>query len=91
MNQKADVICQHTAEGEIIPIKIRFADEDGLFHTYMIRGYRIISKNGEKLLPNEVVTKNHIWTFECKIAVFEKEVMIRLFYNAFENSWKIMK
>ena len=91
MNRKADVICQHTSDGEIIPIKIRFADEDGEFHTYAIRAYRIVTKNGDILLPNEVTAKSHIWIFECRIVVFEKEISVRLFYNAHENMWKIVK
>ena len=30
--QKIDVICQHTKEGNIIPLRIRLVDEDGMFY-----------------------------------------------------------
>lgn len=29
-NQFADVICQHKADGTIIPLRIRIKDEDGI-------------------------------------------------------------
>ena len=36
MNDKIDLICQHTADGKVISIKIRLCDEDGEF--YINRG-----------------------------------------------------
>ena len=38
--QKIDVICQHTKEGDIIPLRIRLVDEDGMLQTYNIKSYK---------------------------------------------------
>ena len=40
MRRKADVICQHTIDARIIPLKIRIQDEDGEMQTYSVKGYR---------------------------------------------------
>lgn len=85
----ADVICQHTRDGTIIPIKIRLQDEDGEFQTYSIQAYKDLTHYGNYVMPNGVTTSNHMWRFECKIIVFGVEKRIRLFYNAFDNKWKV--
>ena len=69
--KQVDVICQHTKEGRIIPIKIRVSDEDGELQTYHVRQFRERSIGGEKYrMPNEVWTSNYLRRFECKIIIF---------------------
>ena len=41
--RKVDVICQHSSDGNIMPLKIRFEDEDGQWQTYIIKEYKDIS------------------------------------------------
>ena len=85
-NRPTEVICQHKFNGMIIPIKIRFTDDDGEYHDYMIKGYRdrtTYSKNQSGHLH----AVNDIWTFECKIQVFGDMRIISLLYNARINSW----
>lgn len=66
-----DVICLHTKEGKIIPIKIRVSDEDGELQTYHVRQFRERSIGGEKYrMPNEVWASNYLRRFECKIIIF---------------------
>ncbi len=86
-----DVICQHKSDHTIIPLKIRLKDDDGEFQTYMIRAYRDLTTYGRYSMPNGFLcATNHIYTFECKIAVFDRERVIRLMYNASDNEWKIL-
>ena len=43
MGKAVDVICQHSADGTIIPIRVRVKDEDGEYHAYTIKGYKDIA------------------------------------------------
>ena len=88
-NHKVDVICQHNRDGSIIPIKIRVIDEDGEFQTYMIRGYRQLNFREEDVCSVDSI-KKHIWRFECKISVFDKEKIITVLYNSYENLWRLV-
>ena len=87
----ADVICQHKTDGTIIPLKIRIADEDGEYQIFNIKSYKVLSDHKEHTLPNGVsaTLSNHLWQFECKICVFNMIKRIYLFYNSYENLWKV--
>lgn len=86
---RIDVICQHTREGKIIPMKIRVKDEDGEFQTFVIQGYKDKNTYGEYTLGNEIrVTRCNIYNFECKIHVFGIEKIITISYYAAENVWR---
>lgn len=86
----ADVICQHNKDGTIIPLKIRIKDDDGESQTYSIKSYKDLSTNGDFVLPNGVnVSRRHLWSFECKIQVFDLLKRIRLFYNAADGCWRV--
>lgn len=85
----ADVIVEHTKDGTIIPIKIRLRDEDGATQTYVVKGYKDLTHYGAVVLPSGINTSTHIWQFECKINVFDREKKIRLFYNMNDNIWKV--
>lgn len=87
-NNSIDVICQHTRDGNIIPMRIRLVDEDGEYQTYSIKAYKDITNHGSYTMPNGVPSTSHTWTFDCKIQVFNQIKMIRIFYNTYENKWK---
>ena len=84
-----DVICQHKADGSIIPLRIRLQDEDGAYQIYQVKGYKELGSNGDYVMPNGICASNHIWRFECKIAVFGREKIVTLFYNAYDSRWKL--
>ena len=46
VDKRIDLICQHTMEGKIIPLKLRFQDEDGELQEYSVKGYRDTSEFG---------------------------------------------
>lgn len=87
--RKVDVICQHKSDGSIIPMKVRIQDDDGEFQVYLIKSYKTLTQPGDCILPSGVTTTTHTWQFECKISVFDVEKRIKLFYNAYENYWKV--
>ena len=72
----ADVICQHKTDGTIIPLKIRIAGEDGEYQIFNIKSYKVLSDHKEHTLPNGVSA-----TLMIK--------RIHLFYNSYENLWKV--
>ncbi|MCR5627584.1 MAG: hypothetical protein K6F99_09700 [Lachnospiraceae bacterium] len=89
-DQKLDVICQNTRDGEIIPIKIRLCDEDGMFQTYVIKGYKSLADNGDFTMPNSIVSTSTIFPFECKINTFGQDRNIRIYYNSKDKIWRLV-
>ena len=88
-NNKIDVMCTHTMDGKIIPMKIRLKDEDGMYQTFAVRAYRDLSVSGNYTLGNEVVvTGVDIYAFEVKILVFGVEKTMRITYHKRENVWR---
>lgn len=86
----ADVICQHNRDGRIIPLKIRLRDDDGEYQTYLIQAYKDLTTYSSYNTPDKSNVFNHIWRFECKINVFNNIRIIKLSYNALENTWRIL-
>lgn len=84
-----DVICQHTRTGDIIPLRIRLIDEDGIYQTFVIKAYRDISLHGDHTLPNNVNTHQYNWVFECRIQVFDRSKYLKIIYNAYDNKWRL--
>ena len=89
-DNRIDVICQHNRGRTIMPIKIRLTDEYGELQTYMILAYKDLSAQKDYTLPNGILVRGHIRTFECRISVFGTERLIRIAYNADDNIWRIV-
>lgn len=81
VEKAVDVICQHSRDGSIIPIKVRFEDEDGVTQEYKIKSY--------KDKPETTLSSKSIFPFDCKIVCFENVRTIRLTYFAYERVWKM--
>lgn len=62
--RKVDVICQHSSDGNIMPLKIRFEDEDGQWQTYIIKEYKDISHQGTRTLPDGMFITDNTIAFE---------------------------
>lgn len=86
-----DVICQMNKEGKVIPLRIRFQDEDGQYQTYMIKSYMQINQGSNVTVSDDVVLPMQHKLFDCKIAVWGQLRTIRLFYNCTDSKWKIIK
>ena len=90
VDNTVDMICQHTKEGTIIPLKIRLIDEDGERQQYNIRRYRILSHEGKVILPSEVGVTTCTLRYECVISVFGQEKMLQMLYNIGSRTWRII-
>lgn len=84
-----DVICQHTKTGDIIPMRVRVTDEDGIYQAYNIKQYRMVDKNCAYTTPDGIYVYNKIMLFECTIIVFGQNKSIRLYYDLENGIWKI--
>ena len=84
-----DVICQHCCNGEIIPLRIRIA-EDGELHSYTIKGYKNVSVDGAFTTPDNVYVTSNTVVFECIIEVFGHQKAIRLYYNKRNSEWRVV-
>ncbi len=84
-----DVICQHSIDGTIIPLRIRIVDEDGLRQAFSIKEYRDLSHQGTRTMPDGVYVTDNTLVFECKIVVIDRERIVRLYYNPREIVWKM--
>ncbi len=85
-----DVICQHSRDGTVIPLKIRLQDEEGQFQSFRIRSFRRMAPKGAFAASGGVYVTNEIQIFECRILVFGKEREIRLYYDVGKGSWRIL-
>ena len=45
--QPVDVICQHNSDHKIIPLRIRFKNDDGMNEVLTIKGYKDFSHAGK--------------------------------------------
>ena len=84
-----DVICQHSRDGSLIPIRVRVVDEEGEFQSYTIKGYKDISHQGTRTMPDGIYVSNNTYIFECQITVFGRPKMIRLYYEPGHTIWRM--
>ena len=82
-----DLICCHGTKGEVTPIRIRVRDEDGQYQAYSIQEYRDLSHQGARQMPDGVYVSDNTLVFECKINVFGKEKLVRVYSNNPYLSW----
>ncbi|MCR4781276.1 MAG: hypothetical protein K5851_00810 [Lachnospiraceae bacterium] len=84
-----DVICEHKADGTIIPLKFRLLNEDGEYDKYKISGYRQISAPGAYTTPDGIMASSHTYIFECFVVVLNTKRYVRLYYEANWGKWKL--
>ena len=84
-----DLICQHSADGTIIPLRVRFNDEDGESQTFNIKDYEDLSHQGTRTMPDGVFVTNNTIVFQCKIIVFNAVRVINLYLDKDDMIWKM--
>lgn len=90
MEKTIEVICQHKTDGTILPIKIKFADEDGEYQQYRIVSFRECTPGEASFtMPNAVSATRILRRFDCKIHVFSKEKSVVLLYNTTTGKWDL--
>ncbi len=85
--QKIDVICQFSKDGAIIPMRIRITDEDGANQEYTIKGYRDVTGDGAREMPDGVYVTGETSVFECNILSFGMKRTVRLYYKPNDKIW----
>ncbi len=86
-----DMICQHRADGTIVPLKIRMLDDDGAYQEYRIHAYKDLTYKGNPLNAPDSgkVHTSGIYPFECRIECFGNIRTLKVFYNSYEHTWKL--
>ena len=84
-----DAICQHSRDGDIIPIKIRLQDEDGVYQEYKIQRFRPLDVKAEQRTADGVYVSAMVQVYECRIIVFQMEKTILLYYRKGDGIWSI--
>ena len=88
-NKAIDVICQHSSDGTMIPLRLRIQDEEGEFHAYTVKGYKDLSHKGNYTMPNGVIATSALFPFECRINVFGALKVVSIYYNSTDNVWRL--
>ena len=85
--RKVDVICQHSSDGTVIPLRIRLMDDDGEMQIYNIQEYKDISHKGCYTTPDGIYVTKPDFVFECKIVVIDTVKRISLYYCPSSAVW----
>ena len=75
-----DVICQHNSDKKIIPLRIRFKNDDGMSEVLTIRSYKDFSHAGRELADGIFCTTGD-YAFQCRVVENGKEKVIWLHYS----------
>jgi hypothetical protein len=86
---KVDVICQHSADGEIIPIRFRLMNEDGEYETYTIKGYKNLSHPGNHTNPDGIYVTSNTYVFECNVVILDYRKIVRLYFDKSICKWRL--
>ena len=88
-----DVICQHNADGKLIPLRIRIPDDLGEYQTYTIHNYRSLDVDPGMPTEDGISLTVYDLVFECHICVFGVGRKVRLYYNlkSTDPVWRINK
>lgn len=70
---KIDLICQHSMDGTIIPIKFRVKDEDDEMREFMVKGYR------EASIPG-------LLSFDCNVVVNSMLKRVNIYTSGTANN-----
>ncbi|MBQ3797719.1 MAG: hypothetical protein II842_15820 [Butyrivibrio sp.] len=84
---EVDVICEHKADGSIIPMRLRFMNSDGEYETYNIRSFRKSDKKGTHTTADGIYAADSTCIYECMVVVMDMKRVIRLYYDP-KNSTK---
>ncbi len=82
-----DVILQHNTNGTIIPLRLRFTNNDGERTEYTIRGYKDLSGQATRTMADGVYVTSSDLVYYCKLVVNNQQRYIYLHRNPNGSSW----
>ena len=83
------MICQHSSDWSIIPLRICLTDEDGLRQAFTIKEYKDLSHNGTRTMPDGMYVTDRTLIFQRKICVIDRERVITLYPDPPNPVWKM--
>ncbi|WP_292194489.1 hypothetical protein [Butyrivibrio sp.] len=87
---EVDVICEHKADGSVIPLKFRFMNEDGEYDTFSVKGYRASKRKSTYTTPDGIYATDSTTIFECMITVLGMKRVVKLYYDPRTNTtWRL--
>ena len=87
---EVDVIYQHKADGSIIPLHLRFMNEDGEYQAFTIKGFREAEKKGTHTTEDGIYVSDSTFIFECLIISFGVKRIVRAYYDPRINvKWRL--
>ena len=75
---RVDVILQHNTDGTIIPMRLRFTNNDGERVEYTIRGYKDLSGQETRTMPDGVFVTSNDLVYQCRLIVNNQQRYIYL-------------
>ena len=87
--QPVDVICQHSADGTIAPLRLRLNDENGEKRTFDIKGYKDLSFQGTRTMQDGTYVSGDMLAFECHIEVNNRRTTVFLYYSRARMTWSL--
>ncbi|MBE5842093.1 hypothetical protein SAMN02910275_00114 [Butyrivibrio sp. INlla18] len=86
---KVDVICEHKADGNIIPMRFRLMNDDGVYEAYTIKGYRQILRKDVYTTPDGLTVCSRDKVYECRVLILDMYRTVRLYFNTANGTWRI--
>ena len=84
-----DVICQHTKDGVIIPMRCRLADEEGVINEYNIISSNQLEPDNDGYVSGGLFVGPYSIAYDCKIKAYDRIRFIRLMYNYNKKNWEV--
>ena len=82
-----DVICEMKNSGAIVPLRLRFADDDGAIHEYTIKGYKVLNNAELFHLPDSGYQRSNYVVILVKVIDFGRFLEIMLYYDKSKSRW----
>lgn len=83
-----DVYCHFTKDGGIIPLKIKMPDDEGELQVYKVKAYKEVPFITDSKTGIGMRTGMGNAAFECKIEIYGRIKIIKIFYIALDRAWK---
>ena len=84
-----DVICEIKSDGDVIPMRFRILNDEGIYEDYTIRGYRRALRKDAYTTQDGLTVCNKDKVFECRIISDGNYRTVRLYFNKDNLKWRI--
>lgn len=84
---KIDLICMHSKEGDVQPLRLRVTDEEGILRVFSVKDFRDLSHHGARTMPDGVCVSDKTIILECKIEINGQDKIVRIYSNPPYLEW----